>query len=98
MVVERNYRCRAGEIDLIAIDGETVVFVEVKLRRGDFDPLEAVDPRKQGQIARAAFDYLIRRGLMSRSARFDVIAVSQDGPSGWDIRHVVDAFDSPIEY
>jgi putative endonuclease len=98
VVIERNYRCRAGEIDLIAVDGETVVFVEVKLRRGGFDPLEAVDARKQVQIARAAFDFLLRRGLMSRPARFDVIAVSPLGPDEWDCRHIIDAFDTPIEY
>ena len=70
----------------------------MKLRRGDFDPLEAVDARKQVQIARAAFDFLLRRGLMSRPARFDVIAVSPLGPDEWDCRHIIDAFDTPIEY
>jgi putative endonuclease len=98
MIIERNYRCRAGEIDLIALDAETVVFVEVKLRRGNFDPFEAVDERKQGQIARAAFDYLLRRGLMISPARFDVVAVCSTGPQSWECRHVADAFDTPIEY
>lgn len=98
MIVERNYRCRAGEIDLIALDAETLVFVEVKLRRGDFEPLEAVDARKQGQIARAAFDFMLRRGLMTSPARFDVVAVCSTGPSSWECRHLADAFDTPIEY
>jgi len=70
----------------------------VKLRKGAFDPFEAVDERKQGQIARAAFDFLLRRGLMCSPARFDVIAVCSTGPESWECRHVIDAFDSPIEY
>lgn len=94
-IVERNYLCRAGEIDLVALDGDTLVFVEVKLRRGGFDPFEAVDRRKQAQITRAAFDYMRRRGLLGRPARFDVVAV--DGATG-ECRHVADAFDSALEY
>jgi len=94
-LVERNYRCRAGEIDLIALDGVTVVFVEVKLRRAPFDPLEAVDARKRRQVCRAAFDFLLRRGMLGRPARFDVVAVEAGSRS---CTHVADAFDSEIEY
>lgn len=94
-IVERNYSCPAGEIDLIALDGDTLVFVEVKLRRGAFDPFEAVDARKQAQVSRAAFDYMRRRGLYDRPARFDVVAV--DGETG-ECRHVLDAFDSALDY
>ena len=98
MIVERNYRCRVGEVDLIALDGDTIVFVEVKLRRGDFEPSEAVDARKQGHIARAAFDFMLRRGLMTSPARFDVVAICMTGPSNWQCHHLADAFDTPIEY
>ena len=94
-VVERNYSCRAGEVDLIALDGEVLVFVEVKLRRPPFDPLEAVDPRKQRQVARAAFDFIMRRGMLGKPARFDVIAVEADS---LDCTHVVNAFDCVLEY
>lgn len=94
-VVERNYRCRAGEIDIVAADGPALVFVEVKLRRPPFDPLEAVDSRKQRQVARAAFDFLMRRGMLGRPARFDVVAVEADS---LECTHVVDAFDSAFEY
>ena len=94
-VVDRNYTCRLGEIDIVALDGRTLVFVEVKLRRGSFDPLEAVDQRKKAQITRVAFDYMLRRGLIGRPARFDVVAV--DGATG-ACHHVVDAFDSTLEY
>lgn len=94
-IVERNYRCRAGEIDLVALDGNTVAFVEVKLRRAPFDPLEAVDERKRRQVCRAAFDFLLRRGMLGRAARFDVVAVEAGSLS---CTHIADAFDSEIEY
>jgi putative endonuclease len=94
-VVERNYSCRAGEIDVIALDGEVLVFVEVKLRRPPFDPLEAVGARKQRQVSRAAFDFLMRRGMLGRPARFDVVAVEAES---LDCTHVVDAFDCVFEY
>jgi putative endonuclease len=94
-LLERNYRCRSGELDLVALDGETVVFVEVKLRHAPFDPLEAVDERKQRQVSRAAFDFLLRRGMLGRSARFDVVAVEARELA---CTHVTDAFDSEIEY
>ena len=80
-ILQRNYRCRAGEVDLIALDGYTVVFVEVKTRTqpGFGTPLEAVDPRKQRQIQRAAQYYLAENRLQSRDARFDVVGVWWEG-------------------
>ena len=58
-ILEKNYRCRIGEIDLIAKEGETLVFVEVKYRRSSEagDPAEAVDYRKQKKISRVAEYY-----------------------------------------
>ena len=79
-ILERNYRCPLGEVDLIALDGETVVFVEVKTRRGEGHgtPLEAVDLRKQRKIARVAQSFLVRHRLQDRAARFDVVGVWRD--------------------
>jgi putative endonuclease len=94
-IIERNYRCQAGEVDLIALEGDTVVFVEVKLRHPPFDPLEAVDARKRHQVCRAAFDFLLRRGMLGRPARFDVVAVEA---GSYLCTHIADAFDSEIEY
>ena len=76
-IVHRNYRCPAGEVDLIALDGKAVVFVEVKTRTqpGFGSPLEAVDRRKQRQIQRAAQYYLTENRLHDRNARFDVVGV-----------------------
>ena len=76
-IVERNYRCRSGEVDLIALDGSAVVFIEVKTRTqsGFGTPTEAVDRRKQRQIVRAAQQYLGEKRLYDREARFDVVGV-----------------------
>lgn len=76
-IVLRNYRCRAGEVDLVALDGSTIVFVEVKTRTqpGFGTPFEAVDARKQRQIRRAAQQYLSEYRLHDRNARFDVVGV-----------------------
>ena len=76
-ILARNYRCRSGEVDLIALDRSTVVFIEVKTRTqpGLGTPLEAVDRRKQRQIQRAARMYLSENRLHERNARFDVVGV-----------------------
>jgi putative endonuclease len=76
-IVERNYRCASGEVDLIALDRSTIVFVEVKTRTqpGFGSPFEAVDRRKQRQIQRAAQHYLTKNRLHDRNARFDVVGV-----------------------
>ena len=82
-IIVRNYRCRAGEVDLIALDQRTVVFVEVKTRthEGFGSPLEAVNRRKQRQIRRAALYYLTANRLQDRHARFDVVGVWWEGGS-----------------
>jgi putative endonuclease len=79
-IVERNFRCRAGEIDLVALDGPTVVFVEVRSRRGDRagTPFESVDSRKQARITRVARQFLAVRGFAERDVRFDVVGVRFD--------------------
>lgn len=80
-IVERNYRQRIGEIDIIARDGECLVFVEVKARRSKKygSPFEAVDSRKQHQISRVALEYMTRYNHQDVAARFDVVAVQFDG-------------------
>jgi putative endonuclease len=76
-IIERNYRCRLGEIDLIASDGGCLVFVEVKTRKSDSfaSPKAAVNSTKQAHIARSAIVWLKSRKLMDKSARFDVVTV-----------------------
>jgi putative endonuclease len=76
-ILEYNYRCPHGEIDLVALDHGTLVFVEVKARRQDShgSPFEAVDRTKQRRIQRAALHYLHRHRLTERAVRFDVVGV-----------------------
>ena len=76
-ILERNFRCRYGEIDLIAEDEHDLVFVEVKTRRGDGfgRPEEAVTVRKQHKIIQVASYYLDLHACSERSWRIDVVAV-----------------------
>lgn len=79
---ERNYNCRMGEIDLIAEDGDTLVFIEVRYRRnrGFGSALESVDSRKQLRLREAALHYLTTHPkAANRPLRFDVIAI--EGPA-----------------
>jgi putative endonuclease len=82
VILERRYRTRFGEIDIIATAGETIVFVEVKTRAGDAygGSVAAVTPWKQQRIARMALDFLARRRLLDQCCRFDVVTVDfEDG-------------------
>lgn len=76
-IVERNYRCRHGEIDVIARDGGDLAFVEVKTRRTDEDgcPSAAVDLRKRRRIVLSAWNYLQEKDLGEIDCRFDVAEV-----------------------
>ncbi len=78
-MLERNYRTRQGEIDLIALDGDTIVFVEVKTRTNNAygAPELAVDQRKQGRMAKAALGYLRHKQLHQMPCRFDVVAITE---------------------
>jgi putative endonuclease len=93
-IIERNYRCLLGEIDVVARDGESLVFVEVKSRRGEGfgDPQEAVDPKKQKKISRIAQYYLKEKRLRDVRARFDVVAV-RIMPGGSRIKVIQNAFE-----
>ncbi len=82
-ILERNYRCRQAELDIVAMDGSCLVFIEVKYRKagGPQHPLEAVDVRKQQHICRAALQYLYSHGCgQEQMCRFDVVAVLDAGP------------------
>ena len=95
IILARGHRDRLGELDLIAVDVRTVVFVEVKTRtRQDTGhPADAVDADKQKRMTRAALAYLKRHDLLECSARFDVVAVTwPDHGSKPKIEHFVSAF------
>ncbi|MDK2931025.1 MAG: putative endonuclease [Bacillota bacterium] len=76
-VLERNFRWRAGEIDIVARDGKTVVFVEVKARRpGPFGAAaEQITASKRRRMVKTALAYMASRGMTGVECRFDVVAV-----------------------
>lgn len=94
-ILDRNAREGRGELDLVALDRETVVFVEVKFRaeRDPGGPLLAVGTKKREDTARAAARWLSQRRLFDRPVRFDVIGVTW-GSDGTELRvqHVPNAF------
>ena len=93
-LVERNYRCPSGELDLIVLDRRVVVFVEVKTRTGHAfgTPFEAVEFRKQQKMTRAAQYFLAQKGLQQRDARFDVVGISWPGRQPV-VEHIENAFE-----
>jgi len=94
-VLDTNYRWHRAEIDVIAKDGNQLVFVEVKARKGDSfgSPEGAVDRRKQDQIAKVAAHYLQMHGMEETDCRFDVLALRETPGSGnLVIDHFEDAF------
>jgi putative endonuclease len=92
-IIERNYRCPFGEVDIVAREGGSLVFIEVKSRRSESfgEPELAVGRDKQRKIARVSLDYLQRRNALSCSARFDVVTVKMLA-GGVRIELIKDAF------
>ena len=90
-ILEQNYTIRGGEIDLIAELGDTIIFVEVKLRRSEKygSVYESISRSKQKYLSRAAQSYIQLHGLGERFARFDAILILPDGR----IDHIERAFD-----
>lgn len=95
-VIERQLRGHYGELDLVALDAETVVFVEVKTRTSNVagDPTEAVTPAKQKKITQSALAYLKRRGWLERRCRFDVVSIIWNDGKAPDVKHYRSAFEA----
>ena len=92
--IVRNYRCTLGEVDLIARDGDTLVFIEIKTRKGKSIAYakEAVDAKKKRQLSKVALAYLKSNNCYGVKARFDVVAVSLAGDKP-QIEVIQNAFD-----
>lgn len=99
LIVERNYRCHLGEMDIIAKEGDTLVFVEVKSRRSrNFGaPQEAVGTKKQRKLSMIALFYLQEQRAPEVNARFDIIAV-HIGSGKPHVELIRDAFDLQAGY
>ncbi len=94
-ILERNYRTRFGEIDIIAREGRTLVFIEVKARTDEAfgSPFAAVGPKKQSHLTLAANIYMEEHGVGDIPQRFDVVSVLGDG-RGARIELLRNAFDA----
>lgn len=99
-ILAKNYRCRLGEVDLVARDGKTLAFVEIKFRHGTTYglPQEAVTYRKQRKIVKVALHYLKKNHstllrMNCPPVRFDVVAILPEG-----IELIKNAFPAPQEY
>jgi len=95
-ITARNVRMRLGEIDIVAADGDEIVFVEVKARRSrEFGgPEYAISARKRARILKAAKEYLVRKRLTSRPCRFDAVLIYTGGSTP-EFQHMKDAFGEP---
>jgi putative endonuclease len=92
--IARNYRCSLGELDLVARDGDSLVFIEIKTRKGkslDYAK-EAVHTRKQRQMSKVALAYMKKNGCEDAKARFDVVVIHQKGVDK-EIEVIRNAFD-----
>lgn len=96
-ILQRNYRCPPGEIDLIALDGDTLVFVEVRSTGAGHGERtsHSVDAAKQRKLTQAALHFRERFRLYHQNYRFDVIVVEwRDGSAGPDVQHFRAAFEA----
>jgi putative endonuclease len=95
-IQQQNYRCRQGEIDIIAWDGSTLVFVEVKTKRqmAFGSPQAMVDQRKQHKIIRVAMVYVQQHRLQNVALRFDVVAIAYLPGRPPEVTHVPAAFEA----
>jgi putative endonuclease len=101
VIITRGYEDKFGEIDLIAVEDETIVFVEVKTRSSNHagDPAEAVDLEKQKHITKTAKGYLKWHRLTECRARFDVISVLWPNPAkAPELKHYRNAFEPVGKY
>ncbi len=93
-IIKRNYTCPGGEIDIIAADGDTLAFVEVKTRRSDqaADPENSINLHKQRQIAHAARTFIAQTSAQYLPARFDVLSIIIPERGKPQIEYFIDAF------
>jgi putative endonuclease len=96
-IVERNYKCPLGELDIVAKDGDAIVFVEVKSRKSEEfgDPQLAVGLEKQKKVSRMSLTYLKEKHLYPCNARFDVVAIKML-PDGITIELIQNAFELAV--
>ncbi|HYE80550.1 MAG TPA: YraN family protein [Clostridia bacterium] len=99
-LLDRNFSCKAGEIDIIAVHGDSIIFIEVKTRSSEKygQPSEAVSTVKQRRMVRTALYYLQKKRLLDYMCRFDVIEIMVDVENNHRINLIEDAFQYSGKY
>ncbi len=99
-ILEKNFRTKLGEIDIIAKEKDTVCFIEVKFRQEAFldSPLDAITPFKRRKLSQVALMFLKQHNLLEVSARFDVVSIETDNQGHSDIHLLKDAFELVSSY
>ena len=89
-ILDRNWRCAEGEIDIVAAERGTLVVCEVKARSGVRygTPLEAINYKKRSRLRRLAVRWLVAHGILFDEIRIDVVGVLKSGPGEFTIEHV----------
>ncbi len=92
-ILDKNYRCSLGEIDVVAREKDTIVFIEVKTRSSDFiaEPFESVGKKKQEKLRNLAEYYLAQKGYENYEIRFDVLSIVYEDKE-FRIEHIRNAF------
>ena len=95
-VLQRNFRNKLGEIDIVAKDGDTICFIEVKTRKTDAfgSPLESITAAKQRKIIHVALSYLKSQGRVEANVRFDVVSVILGDEEGPQVEVIKNAFEA----
>ena len=93
-ILQRNFRCKIGEIDIIGQEGDMLVFVEVRgrSRGGRGSPVETVGPKKRQKLRRVAAYYLALHGKFDEPCRFDVVSIVYDGGAEPTVDWIINAF------
>jgi putative endonuclease len=91
VILDRNWRCSAGEIDVVAADGDTLVVCEVKTRSGSGfgTPLEAITPAKAGRLHRLGWMWVKHHHVRCAGLRVDVVAIVRASGGGFTVDHIV---------
>lgn len=94
VILDRNWRCRSGEIDIIAREGHSVVFCEVKTRRSTRfgEPIEAITAEKVRRLRTTGMSWLAQAGLRRVGVRFDVISIYRTPDGADQVEHLAGAF------
>lgn len=94
-IVDRNFRCKMGEVDIVGIEREYVVFIEVKARKATtqkISPFISITPQKCRRIRRISELYRLKKKMLHRQPRFDVIGITYESEQDFTVEYIQNAF------